>query len=98
VPTTRVEFGIWRVTAERSQIDPLIAETAGEATGLVDSAAARFSSRPPQLAASFVSGGAAFSVRASVNAPSHVLPELTARRSPGLRCVSGAAALSYMTA
>jgi hypothetical protein len=50
VPTTCVGFCIWQVTAERSQIDPLITETAGEATGLVDSAAARFSSRPPQLA------------------------------------------------
>ena len=33
VPTTRVEFGIWLVTAERSQIDPLIAEMASETTG-----------------------------------------------------------------
>jgi hypothetical protein len=42
VPTTCVEFCIWQVTAEQSQVDPLIAETASEVTGLVDSAAARF--------------------------------------------------------
>src|SRR6266403_1920519 len=65
VPTACVEFCIWQVTAERSQVDPLIAETAGEATGLVDSAAARFSSegrlswRPLSFAVARPAGGRA---------------------------------------
>jgi hypothetical protein len=38
-PTTRVEFCIWRVTVERSQVDPLLLRRLARLRGLVNSAA-----------------------------------------------------------